>query len=69
MPNTKRKYMKIGYESRKELIRLIMENGHTTSDAARKLGIKESTARAILINFRENNLIFEKKDKRQQRIR
>lgn len=60
--------MKIGYEERVELINLIKDEGYTISDAAKRLRVKESTARAIYINFRDNGIVFEKKDLRQQRL-
>lgn len=60
--------MKIGFQARIGLINMIRDQGYTISDAAKKLGIKESTARAIYINYRDNSIVFEKKDQRQQRI-
>lgn len=67
MSETKKTYMKINYEIRLELIRLVHEEGYSVKKAARKINIKESTARAIVIKYRSTNLIFEKKKDQERR--
>ena len=33
------------------------------------MSIKDSTARAIFVNYKENQMIFEKKDQKKDRLR
>lgn len=60
--------MKIDYESRKKLLELIQQ-GCSISLAAKQMSIKDSTARAIFVNYKENQMIFEKKDQKKDRLR
>ena len=61
------KYMKIGLETRKKLIRLIEVDGNTLTKAAKRIKIKISTARAIYANYRQKGTIFEKKSQKVKR--
>lgn len=49
--NSSRRYRKIYYEERMELIRLVCEEKVTCAIASRKLGISPSTAKMIIKNF------------------
>lgn len=60
--------MKIDYETRKKLLEFI-QGGCSISHAAKKMGLKESTARAIFVNYKENQVIFEKKGEKKERLR
>ena len=62
-----RKYMKIATEDRLQLIRGYEQEGLSIKAAGEKIGIKASTARAILKNFYIKGEVFEPKDPKKDR--
>lgn len=59
--------MKIAFETRKKLIKLVKEDGTNMAMAANQLKIKPSTARAIIKSYEENGRIFETKKEKDRR--
>ena len=59
--------MKISYESRVNLLKLVLQDGKTLAQAGRDTGIKPSTVRAIVANYQEYNTVFETKEEKQKR--
>jgi transposase len=56
-----KKYNKITYKTRLDLIRMVCQEQMSCAGAAKILEISFSTAKMIVKNFRENGKIFEKK--------
>lgn len=68
MTERKLHYMHISHSLRKELIRLVEEEKMKVAVAAKQLGIKDSTARAIYTKFQKDNTIFESRKEANERI-
>ena len=62
-----RRYKKISLEDRKSLIDSVIKKKKKIVDAAAEVGLHPSTARMILVKFKEEGTIFEKKEDRMQR--
>lgn len=62
------KYSYISYETRLKIVTHVCHEGLTIKKTAEILGLKPSTARMILKRFKEDGIIFERKEERHRRM-
>ena len=62
-----RRYQKIDFEQRNLLIKRVCQEKKTIVEAAGEIGIHPSTARMIIVKYKENGTIFEKKEDKTKR--
>jgi transposase-like protein len=62
------RYSKILYQTRLKIIKYVCEEGLTIKRTAEILGLKPSTARMILKRYRDDGVVFERKEERHQRV-
>lgn len=62
------KYSYIPYETRVKIVQHVCHEGLTIKKTAEILGLKPSTARMILKRYKEDGVIFERKEERHKRI-
>ena len=62
------KYSYISYETRLKIVKHVCHEGLTIKKTAEILGLKPSTARMILKRFKEDGVIFERKEERHRRM-
>ena len=65
-PNSK-KYQKIPYETRRDIITAVIENGQKVASVSRQFEVKDSTVRAIIKIYQEKGIIFERKAEKDKR--
>jgi hypothetical protein len=62
------KYSRIPYEARLKIVNYVDNFGLTIKRTSEILGLKASTTRMILKRYRDDGIIFERKEERHQRI-
>ena len=65
--NRPKKYKRISHEVRMELIELVEVKKRRIKDSAKKVGLSASTARAILLKYREEGVLKQKKKELQKK--
>lgn len=62
-----RKYKRISYELRLKLIKMVEDGQFTYFQAGKKLGLSPSTAKMIVLKYKNEGKVFEKKKDRLKR--
>ena len=64
-----KKYKKISFELRMKLIKMVNDGHYTYFQAGKRLGLSPSTAKMIVLKYKSEGQVFEKKKDRLKRLK